>query len=258
VIAEGTPPERFALEHAHYAEDLPFWRGLARDRGGPVLDLGAAVGRVTVPLARDGHEVWALDGSPGMLQQLGLRLQSEPAEVVARVRCVVADLRDFALGRTFPLAIMPMNTLQALLTRTDQLACLRRIRTHLDADGEFVFDVAVPDLDAIEGQLGAVAPGAFWRDGESGATLAHSARFDSVDRRTGTVGFTAQIDEIGPDGVVTTHLRPHTVHLFPPSEMWELIVDAGMAVHAVHGDFAGGALEPGADRQIIRCGVARE
>ena len=255
MIAEGTPPERFALEHAHYAEDLPFWRALANDRGSPVLDLGAAVGRVAIPLARDGHEVWALDGSPGMLAELGRRLQTEPADVAARVRCVAADLRDFALGRTFPLAIMPMNTLQALLTPVDQLACLRRIGTHLDRDGEFVFDVAVPDLDAIEDQLGAVAPGGVWRDGDSGVTLVHSARFDSVDRRTGTVGFTAQIDEVGPDGGVTTHLRPHTVHLFPPSELWELIVDGGMEVRAVHGDFRGGPLEPGAERQIVRCGV---
>lgn len=257
MIAEGTPPERFALEHAHYAEDLPFWRALANGCGGPVLDLGAAVGRVAIPLARDGHEVWALDRSPGMLEELGRRLRTEPAEVGARVRRVAADLRDFTLDRTFPLAIMPMNTLQALLTREDQLASLRRIRTHLDIDGEFVFDVAVPDLDAIEDQLGAVAPGVVWRDGDSGVTLIHSARFDSVDRRTGNVGFTAQIDEIGPDGGIRTHLRPHTVHLFPPSEMWELIVDAGMEVRAVYGDFAGGPLEPGAERQIVRCGVAQ-
>ena len=257
MIAEGTPPERFALEHAHYDEDLPFWRALADDCGGPVLDLGAAVGRVAIPLARDGHEVWALDGSPGMLAELGRRLQVEPADAAARVRCVQADLRDFSLGRTFPLAIMPINTLQALLTRADQLACLRRIRAHLQPDGEFVFDVAVPDLDAIEAQLGAVAPGEIWRDTDSGITLVHSSRFDRVDRAAGNVAFTAQIDEIAADGGVTTHVRPHVVHLFPPSEMWELMSDAGMEVRAVLGDFAGGPLEPGVERQIVRCGVAR-
>ena len=255
MIAEGTPPERFAVEHAHYAEDLAFWRALANDRGGPVLDLGAAVGRVAIPLARDGHEVWALDASSGMLEELGRRLRAESADVGARVRRVQADLRDFALGRTFPLAVMPMNTLQALLTRTDQLACLRRVRAHLDADGEFVFDVAVPDLDMIEAQLGTVAPGEVWRDSDSGNTLVHSARFDKVDRVTGNVEFTAKIEEIAPDGGVTTHLRLHVVHLFPTSELWELIVDAGMEVRAVHRDFAGGPLEPGAERQIVRSGV---
>ncbi len=256
MIAEGTPPERFALEHAHYAEDLPFWRALAAGAAGPVLDLGAAVGRVAIPLARDGHEVWALDGSPGMLRELGQRLEAEPAGVAARIRCVEGDLRDFTIGRSFPLAIMPMNTLQALLPREEQLACLRRVRAHLDAGGEFVFDVAVPDLDAIDGQLGVVTPGGVWRDEATGVTLVHSARFDRVDRRAGNVAFTAQIDEIDPDGAVTTHLRPHLVHLFPPSELWELVVAAGLEVRAVYGDFAGGPLEPGSERQVVRCGVA--
>jgi SAM-dependent methyltransferase len=256
VIVEGTPPERFALEHAHYSEDLPFWRALAAGAAGPVLDLGAAVGRVAIPLARDGHEVWALDGSPGMLQELERRLEAEPADVAARVRCVEGDLRDFTLGRSFSLAIMPMNTLQALLLHEDQLACLRRVRAHLDADGEFVFDVAVPDLDAISDQLGVVTPGGVWRDGEAGVTLVHSARFDSVDRRAGNVAFTAKVDEIDGDGTVTTHLRPHLVHLFPPSELWELVADAGLEMRAVYGDFGGGPLAPGSAHQVVRCGVA--
>lgn len=254
MIVEGTPPERFALEHAHYAEDLPFWRRLAAGGGGPVLDLGAAVGRVAIPLARDGHEVWALDGSPGMLRELERRLEAETADVAGRIRCVHADLRDFALERSFPLAIMPMNTLQALLLREDQLACLRRVGAHLDSDGEFVFDVAVPDLDAIGDQLGVTTPGGVWRD-ESGVTLVHSARFDSVDRPAGNVAFTAQIDEIDGDGTVTTHLRPHLVHLFPPSELWELLAGAGLEVRAVYGDFGGGPLESRSEHQIVRCGV---
>jgi SAM-dependent methyltransferase len=256
VIVEGTPPERFALEHAHYDEDLPFWQALAADTAGPVLDLGAAVGRVAIPLARTGHEVWALDGSGGMLRELERRLEAEPADVATRIRCVNGDLRDFTLSRSFPLAIMPMNTLQALLSREDQLACLRRVRAHLDADGAFVFDVAVPDLDAIGDRLGIVTPGGVWRDAETGVTLVHSARFDSVDRCAGNVAFTAQIDEIDEDGGVTTYLRHHLVHLFPPSELWELVVEAGLEMRAVHGDFDGGPLGSRSERQIVRCGVA--
>lgn len=257
MIVEGTPPERFAVEHAHYVEDLPFWRALAGAASGPVLDLGAAVGRVTIPLARDGREVWALDGSPGMLRELEHRRDAEPAAVAARIRVIPADLRDFSLGRSFGLAIMPMNTLQALLHRDDQLACLRRIGAHLDPGGELVFDVAVPDLDAIAGQLGVMTPGGVWRDGQTGVTLVHSARFDSVDRRAGNVAFTAQIEEIDVDGAVTTHLRHHHVHLFAPSELWELVAEAGLEMRAVYGDFDGGPLEPGSERQIVRCGIAR-
>ena len=59
----------------------------------------APTGRVAIPLARDGHEVWALDRSEAMLAELGRRLEGEPPDVRARVHPVrgglaeVADLR---------------------------------------------------------------------------------------------------------------------------------------------------------------------
>ena len=66
-MSDDDEARRFALEHAHYVQDIPYWRAAAARCGSPVLDLGAATGRVAIPLARDGHEVWALDRSGAML-----------------------------------------------------------------------------------------------------------------------------------------------------------------------------------------------
>jgi SAM-dependent methyltransferase len=257
VIAEGTPPERFALEHGHYDEDLPFWVALAQTIGGPVLDVGAAVGRVTIPIARLGHQVCAVDGSQGMLDALGAALAREVPGVAALVATARCDFRTLDLGDLrFPLVLMPMNSLQALLTREDQLACLVGIRRHLGPGGVFAFDVALPDLDAIAAALGQVQPGSTWTDPVSGATLAHSAWFDAVDAESGTVSFTTRIEQSAANGPTGTHLRPQTVHLFSPTELWELLHEAGLEVQAVYGDFDGTPLASGGERQIYRCGVA--
>jgi SAM-dependent methyltransferase len=256
VIAEGTPPHRFALEHAHYDEDIPFWIALAHEVGGPVLDVGAAVGRTTIPLACAGFEVRALDGSQGMLDTLTASLAAEPSEVRARVTVTCAAFQAIDLGdRRFRLAVMPMNSLQALLTRPDQLACLAGVRRHLAPDGVFAFDLVVPDLEAIEGTLGQAQPGVTWHDPASGVSLTHSARYDAADPGTGTVTFTTTVTQTTSDGLVTIHERPHTVHLFSPTEVWELLHEAGFEVHAVYGDFDGSPLEATAERQIYRCGV---
>ena len=69
-MSDDDEARRFALEHAHYVQDIPYWRAAAARCGSPVLDLGAATGRVAIPLARDGHEVWALDRSGAMLAEL--------------------------------------------------------------------------------------------------------------------------------------------------------------------------------------------
>lgn len=258
MIAEGTPPKRFALEHAHYDEDLAFWVALAQEIGGPVLDIGAAVGRVTIPIARLGHHVCAVDGSQGMLHVLEAALAQEPGSIAALVSTAHCDFRTLDLGdRTFRLALMPMNSLQALLTRADQLACLTGIRRHLSPGGVFAFDVAVQDLGAIASALGRMQPGPTWADPATGVVLSHSAWFDAVDGETGTVSFTARIEQMAADGTTAAHLRPHTVHLFSPSELWELLHEAGFEVQAVYGDFDGTPFRSGAERQIYRCGVAR-
>jgi hypothetical protein len=104
--------------------------------------------------------------------------------------------------------------------------------------------------------LGQVQPGSTWTDPVSGTALAHSAWFDAVDAASGTVSFTARIEQSAADGTTATHLRPQTVHLFSPTELWELLHEAGLEVQAVYGDFDGTPLAPGGERQVYRCGVA--
>jgi SAM-dependent methyltransferase len=245
--------ERFALEHAHYTEDLPFWRRLARQAGSPVLDLGAATGRVALPLARDGAEVWAVDGSGAMLAELERRLSAEDADVAARVHPVRADVRALDLGRRFALVLIPMNTLQVLLTPEDQLACLGAVRRHLLPGAELAFDLALPDLCEVAGTLGLVRRTDEHEDPERGVTLEHSACYDAFDPLTQTLRFHQQIDERDRDGRVRRFRRRFTVHLFLPAELGHLLARAGLEVVESYGDFEGGPVGPGAQRQVYRC-----
>ena len=45
----------------------PFYREEACRAAGPVLELACGTGRLTVPIAHDGHEIVGLDASPTML-----------------------------------------------------------------------------------------------------------------------------------------------------------------------------------------------
>jgi len=247
---------RFAAEHAHYDEDLPFWRALAARLGSPVLDLGAASGRVAIPLARDGHEVWAVDRSPRMLEELGRRLAGETDEVRRRVRTVRGELADPRVEGSFPLVIMAMNTFQVLTEPDDQLACLRAVRELLAPAGELCFDVALPDVGEIMDTLGLVREGDVHVDAERGVTVRHSAWYEAFDPVTHTAEFVLRIDERDAAGAVTTHLRRHRVHLFLPSELRHLLARAGLRVLEATGDFAGGPVRADSERQVYRCGAA--
>ena len=47
--------------------DVPFWRSLALQTGGIVLELGCGTGRISVPLGRAGIQLVGLDRSEPML-----------------------------------------------------------------------------------------------------------------------------------------------------------------------------------------------
>ena len=53
-------------EYRRRRDDVRFYRTLADERGGPVLDLGCGTGRLMAPLLRDGHVVVGLDHAPAM------------------------------------------------------------------------------------------------------------------------------------------------------------------------------------------------
>ncbi len=125
-----------------YRDDLGFYRGLAEDHGGPVLELGAGSGRVSVPLAQAGVEVVAVEPAAAMRARGEARAAA--ADVTERIDWCVGDMRSLALARTFPLVIAPFHALMHLVTLDDQDAALRAAWRHTAPGGVFATDVFVP------------------------------------------------------------------------------------------------------------------
>ena len=139
-----------------------------------------------------------------------------------------------------------MNTLQVLTDPADRLACLRRIRAHLREEGEFIFDVALPDVEEITESIGVERSGGRHRDPASGATLVHSAWYDSWEPATRTLEFTLRIVAF-EDGATRETLRHHRVHLFSPEEIGELLTLCRDGAGQRHG-----RLRRLADRALLR------
>jgi SAM-dependent methyltransferase len=124
------------LECGAYREDLALWHTLAAATGGPVLDVGAGTGRVSLELAAHGVAVVALDAEAPLLAALERRAAGLPVETV------VADARELALDRRFPLILVPMQTLQLLGGARGRAAFLHRALDHLEPGGLLAAAVA--------------------------------------------------------------------------------------------------------------------
>jgi len=124
--------------------DSAFYRSMAEETGGPLLELGCGTGRVLLNSAETGLECVGLDASNEMLDVLR---EKNPPENVTLVQGRMENF-DLGLGR-FRLITAPFRAMQHLLDPQSQLAALKNIHRHLTSDGVFVFDVFDPDLAAI-------------------------------------------------------------------------------------------------------------
>ena len=121
--------------------DLRFYRELAREGGGPVLELGCGTGRVLLEIARDGFPCTGLDASAHMLARLRQK------STFPNLRLVHAPMQRFDLpGERFGLIFAAFRAFQHLYTIEDQLACLACVRRHLAPGGRLAFDVFSPRL----------------------------------------------------------------------------------------------------------------
>ncbi len=144
-----------------FGGDVEWYRRKVREAGGPVLELGAGTGRVTIAIAQDGASVWALDADTGMLGALKRKVDGLPRDVQKRVTIVEGDMRTFALETRFALVISPFRAFLHNLTHDDQLACARCVYGHLLPGGRFAFNIFHPSLEYMARSAGALA--GVWR-----------------------------------------------------------------------------------------------
>lgn len=106
-----------------------------------VLDLGCGSGRLSLPLARLGHQVDGLDNSASMLELAQHYLAKESDSIRQRVHFALADMTTFNLSKSYDLIVLGCTSLSLLLARSQRQALFAQVRQHLKADGCFMFDL---------------------------------------------------------------------------------------------------------------------
>ncbi|HVZ72577.1 MAG TPA: class I SAM-dependent methyltransferase [Polyangia bacterium] len=174
-------------EYRRRRDDVRFYRMLADERGGPILDLACGSGRLLAPLARDGHLVVGIDRSAPMLARAAERVARLPRAARRRVLLARGDLRTLAARPRFAFAIVAFHGIQHLVTDGDLLRFFRRARAALVPGGWLVFDAFVPDADFLV-RARAAGPEHRWartrfRHPTTGERLEYTASYRVDDRR---------------------------------------------------------------------------
>ena len=204
-----------------YGSDLPFWAALAESCGGPVLDLGAGTGRVTLHLAAAGHEVVAVESDGELAATLGRRALERGLGESVEVVC--ADVRELALGRRFPLIVAPMQLMHMLGGPEGRRLTLKAVAGHLTPGGSFATAVLaeplppsgptepLPDVREVEGWI-------------------HSSLPLEVRVEEDSLSIVRLRQLVAPGGELSEDLHELTVDRLPPGVLEREIAAAGLEI----------------------------
>jgi SAM-dependent methyltransferase len=243
---EFRDPVTYDLECDAFDDDYPVIEQWAQQTGGPLLDLACGTGRMSIHMARLGYEVTGVDLIPEMIAHG----EKKAATAGVSIEFVVADARDFHLGRQYPFIFMLMNAFQFLHTRADFEAMFACVREHLQLDGYFLFETRNPtprnlfEVRHPEGQQFTAA------DGRQ-LVVREEQVYDPL---TQIQHYTGHHQYVHPDGgweEVRTR-RVGLRYVFP-QEMEALLHYNGFCIHTVYGNWQQEPLTADSPAMIYVC-----
>jgi SAM-dependent methyltransferase len=203
--------DRYEEWTAHMTADVPFYAGLARKAGGPLVELAIGNGRVAIPVAQaTGRTVIGIDTSPAMLAQA----RDNAAAAGVRLDLREGDMSELALDEPAALIYCPYRALLHVPGWTGRRRTFERVAAALAPGGRFAWNAYAFDhrlavrLDGFRQEL----------------PTPHTIRYSVGDNR---------IDLLGDDGATSSAW-------WATRNEWLGLIDvAGLEVEALYGGFAG-------------------
>lgn len=204
--------------------DLDLWADLALNAGGPVLYVGAGVGRRALPLARRGLEIWALEQDEAAFGHLRARAEVG-APGAGGVHPVHRRLEEWEDHRSFGLVMAPSGVLNECLTRDARRRFLAACARRLGAGGVLALELLNP-LYVASGRHESCNPGP---DGTGGwvRTEIWCSAYDPVRQRATVCTMT---ERFSPGGAVNRAVEYGPVAVVFPEELALLVEAAGLSL----------------------------
>ncbi len=130
--------------HKDFLVDLPLILEWV-PKSGPIIEFACGTGRLTIPLAEQGHEMIGVDIHGGMLE----RAKSKAIDKNLTIQWFLQDCTQLSLKQSTKLVFMSGNSFQHFLSNEVQDALFQSVHRHLEDGGIFIFDTRNPIIEEL-------------------------------------------------------------------------------------------------------------
>jgi len=220
-----------------FDDDIAFFKEIAAANRGPVLELMAGTGRVSLPMLDVGSDLTCVDRSSAMLHVLARKLVAGGL----KARLICADVCCLPLTSRFHTVVLPFQGFTELVSEDEQNGALSEVVRLLRPGGRFVCTSHNPAVRraTIDGRWHEI--GKF--SGRAGQTLVLRLKAAASDRR-GVIEGSQIIDILDRDGkLIDTRVISMEFSLVAPEKILHMAGALGMKPISLFGDYRGSPYE---------------
>jgi SAM-dependent methyltransferase len=229
-----------------WREDTDFFVTVAKQYGGPVLEVGCGTGRVTRHISAAGINIDGFDSSP---ERLRIAREALPAESGVKLYC--QDMRAFSLPGSYQLVMLPYRVLQELATTAEKIQCLSCVRDHLEEGGLVLIDNYNPSIPMLARDP-ATSARVMEKTGPGGELIRRTDRVVSRDYLSQTQQLEVVYDVRHAADERTEHyVIPYETSYMFRFELEHLLARCGFTIREIWGGFDFEPFGQGASDELI-------
>ena len=132
-------PDLYDLLYDDVTEDISMYINLLKGEKS-ILELGAGTGRITIPLAKQGHFIDAVDLSSDMLEKLKSKIENNEY-LREHIIPILGNMCSYISNKKYDTILIPLTSFNYLLSDIEQEQCLMSVKNNLIENGFAIIEL---------------------------------------------------------------------------------------------------------------------